>query len=144
MKTLIAGSLLCLLTACAGLDDDQTDVDLDTDEEAVGTVEQSLFGNDCRNADIRVVNSLPYSITVQSVEYWNASEGSWQTEQLTNKSVSPGAMEFWMPNLDGAENDWIYSFNVNYQCHGAHNHSFHVNTPDTTCIPGRVFLLEVQ
>lgn len=154
-RLFIAGGLLALLTACTV--GDETDLDLETDDEVldaeeggassdpeeIGTTQQSLFGNDCRNADIRVLNSLSYSITVKSVDYYNASEGRWQTEDLTNKSVSPGAMEFWMPNLDGSENDWIYSFNVNYECHGSHDHSYHINTADTTCIPGRVFLLEV-
>lgn len=156
-RLLIAGTLLALFSACAGLETDETDLDLDDDEamqdddvgapsdsEEIGTQQQALFGNDCRNADIRVVNSLDYAITVKSVEYWNASEGEWRTEDLANRSVSPTAMEFWMPNLNGAENDWIYSFNVNYECHGSHNHSYHINTPDTTCIPGRVFLLEVD
>jgi hypothetical protein len=156
-RRFIAASLLVLFTGCAGLDDTDLGPEFDDgavedgkgsgesgEPEGVGSVQQPLFGNDCRNADIRVVNSLSYPITVKSVDYYNASEGEWRTEDLTNRSVSSGAMEFWMPNLNGAENDWIYSFNVNYECHGAHDHSYHINTPDTTCIPGRVFLLEVD
>jgi len=56
------------------------------------------------------------------------------------KTVYPGSMEFWTPNFEYSENDWIYSFNVIYDS----GQSYHVNTPDQTCIPGRVFLLEVQ
>jgi hypothetical protein len=77
---------------------------------------------------------------VKSVEYYNASEWRWQSENLTNKTVYPGSMEFWTPNFEYSENDWIYSFNVIYD----NGQSYHVNTPDQTCIPGRVFLLEVQ
>jgi hypothetical protein len=155
--SLFAGSLLLLFTACADMEGDESDLaveageegldgldgDSEDDPEGIGTQQQALFGNDCRNADIRIVNDLAYPITVRSIDYYNASEGEWRTEDLSNRVVSSGAMEFWFPNLNGAENDWIYSFNVNYECHGSHDHSHHINTPDTTCISGRVFLLEV-
>jgi hypothetical protein len=152
-RLFIAGSLLAL-AACGGAGTDGAALEpgdhvLGADEvgtpspEAIGTQQQPLWGNDCRNADIRVVNSLDYTIKVKSVDYYNVSEGRWQTELLNNQDVTPGAMGFWMPDLNGSENDVISSFNVNYECHGAHDHSYHVNTPDVTCIPGRVFLLEV-
>jgi hypothetical protein len=151
---LFAGSFLLLFTACAEMDGDETDLaveegeegldgELEDDPEGIGTQQQALLGNDCRNADIRIVNNLAYPITVRSVDFYNGSEGQWRTEDLSNRVVSPGAMEFWFPNLNGSEDESIYSFNVNYECHGSHDHSYHINTPDTTCITGRVYLLEV-
>jgi hypothetical protein len=50
--------------------------------------------------DIRVKSDLSYAITVRSLEYYNGSEGRWMTEDLDNKVVSSGAMEFWMPNFE--------------------------------------------
>ena len=156
-RLFIAGSLLALFTACA-VDTDETGLGLEADDglmddgevgepppdsETIGKLQQSLFGNDCQNADIRVVNSLPYSITVQSLEYYNGSDGAWQNEDLTNRVVTPGTMQFWTPTLGGADGEWIYSFNVNYECHGSHQHNYHINTPDQTCATGRVFLLEI-
>jgi hypothetical protein len=149
-----AGTFLLLFTACADMEADESDLAMEASEESldgenqddpegIGTQQQALFGSDCRNADIRIVNNLDYSITVRSVDYYNGSEGQWRTEDLSNRVVTPGAMEFWSPNLNGSDGDVIYSFNVNYECHGAHDHSYHINIPDTTCATGRVFLLEV-
>jgi hypothetical protein len=154
-RLLASGSLLAL-GACGGVGPDEADRALEpndvilSDEEgnepagsrAVGSQQQPL-GNACR-ADIRVSNLLSYPITVKKVQYWNASTGSRETELLNNKVVSSGAMEFWMENLANTQNDLITSWEVFYECHGSHDHQFHVNTPDETCIAGRVFLLEVQ
>jgi hypothetical protein len=136
-------------SACSAAGVEDTDLVAEageTDEaDAITTSEQPLFGSDaCKSVDIRVLNSRSYPITVRSLEYYNASEGRWQSEDLTNKVVDPTAMEFWTPNFEYSENDWIYSFNVIYD-HGSQSGlSYHVNTPDQTCIPGRVFLLEIK
>jgi hypothetical protein len=158
-RFLIAASLLAG-TACSGAGVEETalpehpdgavvhDDDVGaavSDPEGTSTAQQPLFGSDaCKSVDIRVLNSLSYTITVRSLEYYNASEGRWQTEDLANRDVSPGAMEFWTPNFENSENDWLYSFNVIYDHPGHNGHVYHVNTPDQTCIPGRVFLLEIQ
>jgi len=139
---LIAIGLLAV-SACGGVGVEEADLAAEADPAA--TAEQPLLGSDaCKNVDIRVLNSLSYPITVRSLEYYNASEGRWQSEDLANKVVSPGALEFWTPNFEYSENDWIYSFNVTYDHPGHNGHVYHVNTPDQTCIPGRVFLLEIQ
>jgi hypothetical protein len=149
-RLFIAASVLAF-TACGGVgiddaasQDDQVGTSA-ADPDSVAALQQPFLGSDsCRTVDIRVLNSLSYPITVRSLEYYNASEGRWQSEDLANRVVSPGAMEFWTPNFEHAENDWIYSFNVTYD-HGSQNGDvYHVNTPDQTCIPGRVFLLEFQ
>jgi hypothetical protein len=132
------GLLSCV--ACGAVAGEEGDLDVEgSAAEGVAATQQPL-GSSCKNVDIRVQNSRSYPITVKSVEYYNASEGRWQSEDLTNKTVYPGSMEFWTPNFEYSENDWIYSFNVIYDS----GQSYHVNTPDQTCIPGRVFLLEVQ
>lgn len=120
---------------------------------AVAQRQDALFGsNSCKNADIRVVNALDFPITVRSLDYYNGSEARWQHEDLTNKLVSPGAMEFWTPNFANTENDWIYSFDVNFDHDedasgnpiATHAHVYHVNTPDQRCNTGTVYLLEIQ
>ena len=154
-RLFIAGSCLALFTACLGVDDGDLDADDEglsgeevgappSDSEEIGTQQQALLGNDCQNADIRVVNNLSYPITVKSIEYYNGSEGQWRTEDLANQTMNSGTMWFWTPNLDGSDGEWIYSFNVIYECHGSHNHNYHINTPDSTCATGRVYLLEVD
>jgi len=154
-RLFLGGSLLAL-GACGGVAPEEADQALGpndvvlSDEEAnapagtegVGSLQQSL-GNGCR-ADIRVSNALSYPITVKKVQYWNASTGSRETELLNNKVVSPGAMEFWMETLENTQNDLITSWEVFYECHGSHDHQFHVNTPDVNCIAGTVFSLDVQ
>lgn len=112
---------------------------------AQGDEAAPLFGsNTCHGADIRVLNSRSDSITVRSVEYYNYTEQRWQTENLANKVVSPGAMEFWWENLERTDRDLITSFNVTFD-HGSHNgHVEHVNTPDQSCATGRVYLLEIS
>jgi hypothetical protein len=155
----MAGSLL-VLSASGGVSADDTAVAgaprnkvvLDRDvggsppePQEISSPQQDLLGgNNCKNVDIRVLNSLPYSITVRSLEYYNGSRQKWVSEGLANRVVSPTAMEFWSPNFENALNDWIYSFNVIYD-HGSHNGDVaHINTPDQTCISGRVFLLELK
>jgi hypothetical protein len=118
----------------------------------IATREDALFGsNACKNADIRVLNQLGFPITVRSIDYYNGSETRWQHEDLSNKVVYPGAMEFWTPNFSNTDNDWIYSFDVHFDHDedadgnpiAAHAHIHHINTPDQRCNTGTVYLLEI-
>jgi hypothetical protein len=108
----------------------------------VETVQQPLF-NTCQGADIRVLNSRSDTITVRSVEYYNYTETRWQTEDLANKVVTPGAMEFWWEDLERTDGDLITSFNVTFDHPGHNGHVQHINTPDQNCDTGRVYLLEI-
>jgi hypothetical protein len=165
-KSFVPASLLLLAACAADSPDDaagasEPEGDALSAEEARGakpsaaaaTQQLALFGsNSCQNADIRVVNSLDFPITVRSLDYYNGTEQRWQHEDLDNKVVVPGAMEFWTPNFANTKDDYIYSFDVNFD-HDEdaagnpiprHDHSYHINTPDTRCNTGVVYLLEIQ
>jgi hypothetical protein len=156
---LVVSSSCLALTACSGMvaDHDALAAEADAlphasesadaaamEASQVAATQQALLGSDtCRNADIRVLNSLGFTITVEKVQYYDASEGDWKTEDVRNTVLSDGSLGIWLEDLGGAENDLIYSWDVIFQ-HGDHEHDHHVNTPDETCIPGRVFFLELQ
>lgn len=123
------------------------------DSAEIGVQQLAILGsNSCQNADIRIVNSLDFPITVRSIDYYNGSERRWQHEDLDNKLVTPGAMEFWTPSFSNTKNDLIYSFDVNFDhdedaagnAIATHAHDHHINTPDTRCNTGVVYLLDIQ
>ena len=80
-----------------------------TGMEELGQVQQPLFGSDtCRDVYVSVRNFLNDPITVRSIEYYNGSEGRWQTEDLANRTLAAdGGLEIWVENLVHAENDRI-------------------------------------
>src|SRR5688572_4134558 len=121
----IFGAFVCSLIGCGDAGSDEplqreaetaTGATAESDAAAVAAVaarEDALLGsNACKNADIRVLNSLAFPITVRSIDYYNGSETRWQHEDLSNTLVEPGAMEFWTPTFSNTDNDWIYSFDV--------------------------------
>ena len=116
---------------------------LDEEAESIDTQERAL-GNACKNVDITIVNSLPFPIEVRSVDYYNASEGRWEWEDLANAVVPDGWQGTWEEDLGGAQDERIDAFIVNYVCHGSHNRSVQVNTPDQTCIANANYIVEVQ
>jgi hypothetical protein len=113
------------------------------DPEGLERVEQPLW-NTCQGADIRVLNSRSDTITVRSIDYFNFTEGRWQSEGLVNKVVTPGDMQFWWEDLERADGDVITSFNVIFDHPGHNGHVQHINTPDQACATGRVYLLEIR
>ncbi|HEX6242898.1 MAG TPA: hypothetical protein VFZ61_18420 [Polyangiales bacterium] len=156
-KLFLSAAVLSLIACGDGGDEDATQ----TADEGSGVAavapaidarqERLLGSNACKNADIRVLNQLDFPITVRSLDYYNGSETRWQHEDLNNKVVSPGAMEFWTPTFSNTDNDWIYSFDVHFDHDedadgnpiATHAHVYHVNTPDQRCNTGVVYLLEI-
>jgi hypothetical protein len=106
---------------------------------ALGQSQQPLLGgNTCRNVYIAVRNLKSEPITVRSIEYYNASEGRWQTEDLPNRTLdADDGLEIWIQDLENAENDWIYSANLLFD-HLDHTHNTHFNIPDRTCLAGNI------
>jgi hypothetical protein len=156
-RPMLVAALLTLF-ACAGAEGDEAGQDHDAPSgvqattPSIGARQDALLGsNACKNADIRVINSLDFPITVRSLDYYNGSEGRWQHEDLSNKLVAPGAMEFWTPNFSNTDNDWVYSFDVSFDHDEdaagnsipTHAHVQHINTPDQRCNTGTVYLLEI-
>ena len=105
----------------------------------LGQSQQPLFGsNTCRNVYVAVRNFWDDPITVRSIEYYNASEGRWQTEDLANRTLAAnGGLEIWVEDLENTENDWVYSVNLLFD-HLDHTHNMHFNIPDRTCLAGVV------
>lgn len=158
-----AGSMLVVaglsgLTGCAGNAHDESVVDpIDETQprdehaptspladdapqtEALGEVQQPLLGsNTCRDVYIAVRNFWDDPITVRSIEYYNASEGRWQTEDLANRTLDAnGGLEIWVEDLENAENDRFYSANLLFD-HLDHTHNMHFNIPDKTCLAGHI------
>jgi hypothetical protein len=109
------------------------------DAGVLGELQQPLFGsNTCRDVYVSVRNFWNDPITVRSIEYYNASEGRWQTEDLANRTLEAnGGLEIWIEDLENAENDWIYSVNLLFD-HLDHTHNMHFNIPDRTCLAGHI------
>lgn len=142
---------LAALTGCASaLDETGADALSPLDEGAepslasdeageLGALQQPLFGSDaCRNVYVAVRNFLNDPITVRSLEYYNVSEGRWQTENLANRTLSAnGGLEIWIEDLEHAENDLISSANLLYD-HVGHTHDEHFNIPDANCVAGAI------
>jgi hypothetical protein len=111
----------------------------DDDAGELGQSQQPLLGsNTCRNVYVAVRNNWDDPITVRSIEYYNASEGRWQTEDLANRTLpANGGLEIWIEDLENTENDWVYSANLLFD-HLDHTHNMHFNIPDRTCLAGVV------
>jgi hypothetical protein len=107
--------------------------------DALGQSQQPLLGsNTCRDVYVSVRNFWNDPITVRSIEYYNASEGRWQTEDLANRTLdADGGLEIWVEDLENAENDTIYSVNLLFD-HLDHTHNMHFNIPDRTCLAGHI------
>jgi len=112
---------------------------LEGEAAALGELQQPLLGSDtCRDVYVSVRNFWSDPITVRSIEYYNASEGRWQTEDLANRTLDAnGGLEVWVEDLENTENDMIYSVNLLFD-HLGHTHNLHFNLPDRNCMAGLV------
>jgi hypothetical protein len=111
----------------------------ESEASALGQLQQPLLGSDtCSDVYVSVRNFWSDPITVRSIEFYNASEGRWQTEDLANRTLAAnGGLEIWVEDLQGTENDMIYSVNLLFD-HLDHYHDLHFNLQDRRCMAGLV------
>ena len=99
------------------------------------TVGGSAFAanDNCRNFDIRVVNSSGAPVKVTKLQYADYDVNVWRTEAIGNRRVNPNTTHTWTRNLQRVDND-LTNLIITYKEKRAYRAGYH---PARTVSSGR-------